>query len=210
MSCLASLQRKAHPSFGKANAPRLTVKTMKYKHLFALEHSEFAYRVDFAVYGIASLGLAAFLILEASRQRALEITGFALLGLLGWTLIEYVLHRFLLHGLRPFSTWHAEHHLRPTALISTPTLLSASLIGTLVFLPMLLMGGLWRACALTCGVATGYLTYSVMHHASHHWRASSSAAKQRKLRHARHHNPNLPPGHYGVTTEFWDYVFGSR
>ena len=183
---------------------------MKFPHLFALEHSEFAYRVDFAVYGMVSVGLAALLILETSRQQALEIIGFVLLGLLGWTLIEYVLHRFVLHDVRPFSTWHAEHHRRPTALISTPTLLSASLIGTLVFLPMLLLAGLWPACALTCGVTVGYLTYSVMHHASHHWRADSSGAKQRKLWHALHHNPSVPPGHYGVTTRFWDWVFGDR
>lgn len=183
---------------------------MKYKHLFALEHSEFAYGVDFAVYGLVLLGLAAFVIVEASHQRALEVVGFTLVGLLGWTLIEYVLHRFVLHGLRPFSAWHTEHHHRPTALISAPTLLSSSLIAMLVFLPMLLWGGLLRACALTCGVTAGYLAYSVMHHASHHWRASSRGAKQRKLWHARHHNPRMAPGHYGVTTAFWDYVFGSR
>ena len=184
---------------------------MTYKHLFALEHSEFAYRVDFAVYGFAALGLAAFLILKAPHQRALEIIGFALLGLLGWTLIEYLLHRFVLHGLQPFSAWHAEHHHRPTALISTPTLVSASLMGALVFLPMLLWGGgLLRACALTCGFTAGYLAYSVMHHASHHWRANSRPAKQRKLWHALHHNPSMPAGHYGVTTRLWDYVFGSR
>ena len=183
---------------------------MSFVHLFTLEHGKLAYRADFALYASASFALAAFLMIAGPREKHLEIMTFSLLGLTGWTLVEYLLHRFVLHGLRPFSTWHAEHHHRPAALISTPTLFSATLIASLVFLPGLVLGGLWRACALTLGMLTGYLAYSITHHASHHWRASHAWMKQRKQWHARHHSPNIPPGHYGVTSGFWDYVFGSR
>jgi sterol desaturase/sphingolipid hydroxylase (fatty acid hydroxylase superfamily) len=182
---------------------------MNWKHLFTLEHSRLAYRADFALYGTASIALAAFLMIAGPRERHLEIMAFSLLGLTGWPLIEYLLHRFVLHGLRPFSTWHAEHHRRPAALINTPTVLSAALIAVLVFLPGLILGGLWRGCALTFGILTGYLTYSITHHASHHWRANHAWMKQLKHRHALHHSPHMPPGHYGVTSGFWDYVFGS-
>lgn len=183
---------------------------MNWKHLFTLEHSKLAYRADFALYGTASIALAAFLMIAGPRKLHLEIMAFSLLGLTGWTLIEYLLHRFVLHGLRPFSTWHAEHHRCPAALITTPTILSAALIAVLVFLPGLILGGLWRGCALTFGILTGYLTYSITHHASHHWRANHAWMKQLKHWHALHHSPHTQPGHYGVTSGFWDYVFGSR
>ena len=51
----------------------------------------------------------------------------ALAGAATWTFLEYVLHRFVLHGVAPFSDWHRQHHLRPLALICSPTVLSAAL-----------------------------------------------------------------------------------
>ena len=176
--------------------------------LLTLEHSKAAYRADFVLYGAAVVVLASCLLVAEARQQALENLAFAATGLAGWTLIEYVLHRFVLHGMLPFSRWHQEHHQRPAALICAPTLLSATLIATLVFLPALELGNLWRACALTLGVLTGYLAYSVTHHAIHHWRAGNSWLKQRRRWHALHHHVEHP-GYYGVTTAFWDRVFGS-
>ena len=181
--------------------------------LFTLEHSRAAYRADFALYGMAVSGLAAFLVAAGPQEHWLQMTALAFTGLAAWSVIEYALHRFVLHGLQPFRRWHAQHHERPTALICAPTLLSATLIATLVFLPTLLLGGLWRACALTLGVLAGYLAYASMHHATHHWRADHAWLKQRKRWHALHHHHEHhdggPPGCYGVTSAFWDHVLGS-
>ena len=176
--------------------------------LMTLEHSKAAYRADFALYASAVAGLATFLLVTSPQERWLAITTFALLGLLGWTAIEYGLHRFVLHGLPPFRRWHAAHHDRPQALICAPTLVSAALIASLVFLPALLLGDLWRACALTLGVLAGYLAYAVTHHATHHWRADNPWLQRRKRWHALHHHAG-EPGCYGVTSPFWDHVFGS-
>jgi hypothetical protein len=176
--------------------------------LFALEHSQRAYRADFALYGAAVALLSAFVVFGVPPDQWLAMLAFALAGLASWTAIEYALHRFVLHGLQPFQRWHAEHHHRPSALIGAPTILSASLIATLVFLPALLLGNWWRACALTLGVLTVYLAYAITHHATHHWRAEHVWLKQRKRWHALHHHA-LAPVCYGVTTAFWDHVFGS-
>ena len=177
--------------------------------LFALEHSKGAYRADFALYGVAVLLLGAFLLADGPREQQLQLAAFAMLGLAGWTAIEYGLHRFVLHGLQPFRRWHEAHHQRPTALICAPTILSATLISTLVFLPAWLSAGLWRACALTLGVLTGYLAYAITHHATHHWRADSAWLRRRKRWHALHHHATLQPACFGVTQGFWDHVFGS-
>jgi cyclopropane-fatty-acyl-phospholipid synthase len=175
--------------------------------LFSLEHTKAAYRTDFVFYGTAVVVLATFLLLACPPLRRQEILAWALIGLASWSLIEYVLHRFVLHGLQPFRRWHAEHHQRPKALICTPTILSASLIVTLVFLPALLLADPWRAGALTLGVLSGYLAYTTTHHATHHWRADNAWLRQRKRCHAMHHHLDQP-GYYGVTTSFWDKVFG--
>lgn len=177
--------------------------------LFTLEHGKKAYQADFAFYGTSVVVFAALLLVAAPRSRGLELALFAFLGLGSWTIVEYALHRFVLHGLQPFCRWHAEHHLRPTALICTPTILSATLITTLAFLPALLLTNLWTACALTFGVLTGYLAYSITHHATHNWRANSAWLKQRKHWHALHHHHVAQPGYYGVTSAIWDHLFGS-
>jgi len=176
--------------------------------VFTFEHGRLAYLADFAVYGSAVALLAAFLLIAGPGGQQLEIVIFATVGLGGWTAIEYVLHRFVLHGLQPFRCWHVEHHRRPAALICTPTILSATLIVVLVFLPSLLLGDLWRACALTFGLLTGYLGYAITHHAVHHWRADNAWLKKRKRWHSLHHHSEQA-GCYGVTSSFWDLVFGS-
>lgn len=181
--------------------------------LFSMEHGATAYRADFALYGAASVALAAVLMVAGPSALRLQLLALALLGLAGWSLVEYLLHRFVLHGLRPFSTWHAEHHRRPTALICTPTVLSASLIAALVFMPALLLGDVWRACALTWGLLTGYLFYTITHHVMHHGSGQRAWIQRRKRWHAQHHGspqePGRKRGRYGVTSGLWDRVFRS-
>lgn len=177
--------------------------------VFSLEHSKTAYRADFALYCIAVVALTAFLLVFGPRDQALELAIVVLLGLGSWTVIEYAMHRFVLHGLQPFRRWHTEHHERPQALIYAPTVLSGALIATLVYLPALVVFNRWIASALTLGVLIGYLSYSAMHHASHHWRSETAWLKRRKRWHALHHQHVEHPRCYGVTTSFWDYVFAS-
>jgi len=173
-----------------------------------LEHGKLAYGADFALYASAVALLSIYLLAAEPSQQAFEAMALIAAGLAGWTLIEYLLHRFVLHTVQPFRGWHDAHHQRPVALICAPTLVSATLIILLIFLPALELLNLARACALTLGVLMGYLAYSVTHHAVHHWRADSAWLKQRKHWHALHHHVRHP-AFYGVTTAFWDHVFHS-
>ncbi len=180
----------------------------KHVHLLSLEHNKLGYGADFALYGVAIVWLALYLGIDAPRAHWMLLLSYSLAGLAGWTLVEYLLHRFVLHGLPPFKSWHAQHHERPAALISSPTVFSASLILLLVFLPALQVTDEWRACALTLGLLIGYFAYAVTHHATHHWRGGGWL-RQRKLWHARHHRSGAAPACYGVTSSLWDRVLGS-
>lgn len=177
--------------------------------LLSFEHGRAAYRADFLIYGAAVAALAVVLVAVAPAGQAAALAGLVLAGLLGWSFVEYGLHRFVLHGLPPFRRWHEQHHQRPKALISTPTALSASLIALLVFLPAALMADRWRACALTLGLLVGYLGYTLTHHAVHHWQGGSAWLLRRKRWHALHHQRAGASGCYGVTSGAWDRVFGS-
>lgn len=183
---------------------------------FALEHGPAAYRADFALYGIASAAMAFVLLRYSPSGTGSALLLWALAGGGGWTLVEYVLHRFVLHGLAPFNRWHAEHHSRPGALIASPTLFSASLFLALAVMPAWWLLGAWPACALTFGLVTGYLAYGLMHHATHHplpWLKGRSAWLTRRRRwHAMHHGAassggKIKQGHFGVSSGLWDYVF---
>jgi sterol desaturase/sphingolipid hydroxylase (fatty acid hydroxylase superfamily) len=176
--------------------------------LLSLEHGRTAYVVDFVFYASAVLSLAVFLLCMPPPGTALQACAVVLLGLCSWSLIEYIFHRFILHGLQPFRRLHALHHARPRALICTPTVLSAGLIFVLVFLPACYWSDLWRASQLTLGVLLGYLAYSVMHHAMHHWRSPMPWFMRRKRWHALHHHADEPVC-MGVTSTVWDYVFRS-
>lgn len=175
---------------------------------FRVEHGVWAYRLDFGFYGLAVLGLAAGLWLAAPVGQRWGAAWCVLLGLASWTGLEYGFHRFALHGVTPFARLHALHHARPRALICTPTLVSAGLIVGLVFLPALWLSNGWLAGGLTLGIVAGYLAYSVIHHATHHWRARSGWLVRRKRWHALHHHAGSACC-FGVSTGVWDYVFGS-
>jgi len=176
--------------------------------MFALEQSKTRYWSDYWVYATI-VGVLTFLLCAiAPRAEWPAITELSAAGLLTWSLIEYVMHRFVLHCVEPFKTWHARHHDRPTALISAPTALSATLITLLVFVPARVASSVWHALSLTLGVTVGYLTYSLCHHATHHWRARGMWLQERKRWHAFHHARGGGRC-YGVTSNIWDRVFGT-
>jgi cyclopropane-fatty-acyl-phospholipid synthase len=175
--------------------------------LLTTEHGRTGYLADFVFYAAASTTLGLWLAVAAPHGRRTEFLVVAGAGLAAWTLVEYLLHRFVLHGVHPFRAWHAEHHRRPRALIGTPTIVSATLITALVFVPSLWLSDAWRACALTFGLLTGYLVYAIVHHATHHWHADRGWLRQAKRHHARHHSPMAAPARFGVTSSFWDVVF---
>jgi sterol desaturase/sphingolipid hydroxylase (fatty acid hydroxylase superfamily) len=175
---------------------------------FKLEFSKTAYIVDFAVYLAVPAVVLWALLRFGPRSAWPDMAAVAVAGLAGWTLLEYFLHRFVLHGVQPFKYWHEQHHLRPYALIGTPTVFSLLLFAIFVFVPAWLFGSVWTGAALSLGVIAGYAVYSWVHHAVHHWRAHAGWPKRRKQLHAIHHHAQ-DGCNYGVITAFWDRVFGT-
>ena len=178
---------------------------------FPIEHSPIVYRLDLVFYAAAPWLLGGWMWACAPRNSALLMLSWAVLGVMAWSLIEYLLHRFVLHGLAPFSHWHEQHHQRPRALICLPTACSASLLLALILGPSVQWLSLASALALTWGVLVGYAAYTWVHHATHHAHLQSPWFRRLKIHHALHHalyqKWGRAGGYFGVTSSLWDRIF---
>ena len=75
--------------------------------------------------------------------------------------------------------------------------------------PLWLGTGFDFASGITAGLMLGYIWYVGVHHALHHWCIHpGSYLYPWKRRHALHHYARQPCN-FGVTTHFWDRLFGT-
>jgi sterol desaturase/sphingolipid hydroxylase (fatty acid hydroxylase superfamily) len=129
------------------------------------------------------------------------------IGVIVWTFIEYLIHRWVYHAIPYIRDYHEAHHDKPNDYIGAPAGTSLILIFLCIYWPLLQVGFIW-ASGVTVGVLLGYYAYMAVHHGSHHWPAKAgSYFYELRLRHIRHHHKDT--GNYGVTTLIWDHVFGT-
>jgi sterol desaturase/sphingolipid hydroxylase (fatty acid hydroxylase superfamily) len=59
------------------------------------------------------------------------------------------------------------------------------------------------------GFIAGYLVYDMTHYATHHCRMRKGALKSLKRHHMQHHY-RTPDQRFGVSSPFWDILFGTQ
>lgn len=158
------------------------------------------------------IGAGAFLALGLSQHEggALAPAVVSIAGFFGWGLLEYGLHRWILHGPRSMAReGHAQHHSDPKALISTPmfvVLISAVIIWALsrLVMPESL------AAFLVFGLYAGYNYFVIVHHWQHH-RPQDLARVPflQRLEHMHHMHHERQIVNFGISTTFWDRLFGT-
>jgi 4-hydroxysphinganine ceramide fatty acyl 2-hydroxylase len=142
------------------------------------------------------------------------VAGVFALGILAWSLSEYLLHRFLFH-LEPDSHWgrrihfiiHGVHHdfpHDPMRLVMPPSV-SIPLAIAFWFLFRAVLGSAWALPAFA-GFLLGYLAYDMAHYHMHHHRSKNRLSLALRRYHYRHHFQQSDRG-FGVTTPLWDRVF---
>jgi sterol desaturase/sphingolipid hydroxylase (fatty acid hydroxylase superfamily) len=169
-----------------------------------------AYYADFGIYGMLVVALLV-LTLHGSRSDKLNWLAAAISGAASWTLVEYLLHRFVLHRMPLIADLHHAHHATPRAYLGTPTWVSLPVLAGVFFVPVWRLFSLNVAFGAISGFIGGWLWYGLVHHVIHHRRPRRLAMALRGAshRHLLHHSPHLS-GNFGVTTAIWDYVFGSQ
>ena len=131
-------------------------------------------------------------------------------GLLWWSLLEYLLHRFLFHRKnRLFGRRHLQHHARvKERLLALAPWPSAVLGAVLHAVPLFLFLDTSVAAPLFGGFLGGYLLYEYVHYAVHYHRQRTPIGRWLHSYHMLHHH-KTPKARYGVTSPVWDLVFGT-
>jgi 4-hydroxysphinganine ceramide fatty acyl 2-hydroxylase len=172
-----------------------------------------------AVYPAYLLALVARAYRESLLGRALA---FCLVGLALWTLTEYLVHRFVLHVAFPgrkgrlsrvlhrlFDASHVDHHAKPWDGYHINGHLDTLFVAVWLA-PLSLLAPRYSASMVVAGLFVGYTAEEWMHHALHfhnpHWRPFQYVRR----RHLYHHSRHGVGTAYGVTSGFWDGVFGTR
>jgi 4-hydroxysphinganine ceramide fatty acyl 2-hydroxylase len=138
-------------------------------------------------------------------------------GVLVWTLIEYLLHRFLLHyrpqapALRAaVERLHLGHHREPQdeAKITVPVFASLPIAGGLLALFRLFAGSWEVAALLLVGTVAGYLYYETVHFWIHCGARHGRWLRPQRANHMFHHFKDQHRC-FGVTTPLWDRLLGT-
>ncbi len=150
------------------------------------------------------------------------VASFAL-GVMAWTLLEYFVHRYVLHGRFPdgpgmvehflhvrFDPLHWEHHERPWDGEHINGRIGDTLPFSAVFVAIAALFPVWSAPALVAGLLQSYIVEEWVHHSVHFYHFDNPYFRYIKAHHLYHHSPKGGDMGYGLTNGFWDIVFQTR
>jgi len=137
----------------------------------------------------------------------------ALAGIGSWTLVEYLLHRFLGHDRRTwpngFASEHTRHHsegnyFAPAWKKAAITALGVPVVGALAALAV----GITPGAIYGAAFVGMYVIYEVIHRRTHTHHGRGAYGRYLR-RHHFHHHFGDPRTNHGVTSPLWDLVFGT-
>ena len=184
--------------------------------MFESDFIEFFSRVHPAIPLLLYVPVIAYMLyvsLWHQKLSILAVAGLFLLGVLLWTLLEYLIHRYIFHyepkthlGKRLHYIIHGVHHDYPNdarRLVMPPSI-SIPLAVLFYILFLLIFGHL--APGVFAGLVFGYVCYDMLHYATHHFPMKRGLWLWLKQYHLRHHYKNDDAG-FGISSPLWDYVF---
>ena len=167
------------------------------------------YYADIVLYPAVVAALSIYEMSNSTAMARYHWIAACLLGVAAWTLIEYLIHRFVFHVVPPAMQMHLDHHSDPRATIGTPIWVSIGAFTSFGFAPLWWYFGYEIATGGLAGLLIGYSWYVMVHHAVHHWQIDQTSwLYVAKVRHAMHYY-RTDERNFGVTTGFWDWIFGT-
>ena len=187
--------------------------------IFKSDFLESFSRVHWTVPMITYIPVVLFFIYRSffvAHSTILQFAGMFVVGLVSWSLFEYIMHRWIFHyvpkskwGLRLHFIFHGVHHDYPSDRLRLvlPPSVSIPLAAAFFFLFRAIFPELYL-WAFFPGFILGYLIYDITHYAIHHFNFKIPFWKKIKQHHMLHHYQDPEKG-YGVSSPLWDKVFGS-
>lgn len=139
---------------------------------------------------------------------------FLLAGIITWTFMEYVIHRFWGHTKKknprnPFTTEHRRHHAEFDYFAAAYKKAAAAIIVLSVLTVALGIPFGWlNGFMYGIGLAGMYLTYEAIHTMAHRMAPLTIYGRWYRKHHFYHHFRN-PKKNHGVSSPIWDVVFGT-
>ncbi len=166
---------------------------------------------------IPAIGYFVYQSVVAGSLGAVDFFAWLMLGLLAWTLTEYIMHRYIFH-FHPTSEWgkklhfifHGVHHDYPCDRLRLvlPPSVSIPLATGFYFLwsSFIPMPGFYIFFA---AFLLGYLIYDMFHYAIHHLEVKGKLWNTLKTHHLKHHYVD-PEAGFGVSSPLWDHIVRSN
>ena len=141
--------------------------------------------------------------------------GLFVAGLLGFTFVEYCVHRYLYHmpasserRARIQYTMHGVHHEYPKdkTRLAMPPIVSVFVVSVLFSIFRLVFGA--AAFGVLAGFVFGYAMYLFVHYAIHAYAPPKNFLKVWWHHHAQHHYRQDEVA-FGVSSTIWDHVLGT-
>lgn len=207
--------------------------------IFRNDLMEFFTHVHWTVPIVLYVPLVAIMVFVGRQHLAPgDVVLYVLIGILLWTVVEYLGHRFAFHAgpviegevrdivaavplgepaLRHMRTLrqkhyflaHGVHHDFPNDTKRLVLPPSISIpLAVMFYLAFRAALGVGPGAAAYAGFVGGYVTYDTIHYAVHHFSLHNAALLYLKKHHYRHHYQDSTQD-FGVTTPVWDYVMGT-
>ena len=138
-----------------------------------------------------------------------------IVGILHWTFIEYLIHRFYFHWnprnkfiRRLVDSFHIYHHKNPKdmeVINSGPLTGVVGLMFHYLTWLILTLGDYYFAAVIVFGLLIAYAFYEWVHYSVHQRYYSSGIMKFMQEFHLTHHQ--YPKKNFGQISPIWDYLF---
>lgn len=166
------------------------------------------------IFSVISAALIYYGIIEKGFEVP-EMIFLFLAGFFFFTFIEYIMHRYLYHipatsetKKKVSYTMHGVHHDYPKdkSRLAMPPLLSLIIATVFFIIYRTVMGD--YAFGFLAGFLMGYAAYLAVHYSIHAFNVPNNFLKTLWHHHSIHHYRE-PDRAFGVTSPFWDHIFGT-